>query len=137
MEFSLELNEKDKFAIKTSLNFLLSSQIEGFVINFYEAYLKKETLKFIQKTTNESLINMFTSFLNIITSYFVDSTLLDEHIEFLLDQHSNFKNLIGFPDIFIGAFMTALVKSLGDQYDEKFTPIWQELLTKLVNYIRK
>lgn len=137
MEFSLDLTEKEKLYIKVSLNFLLTKEIEGFVISFYESYLKPETLKFIQKTTNESLINMFTSFLNIITSYFVDDTLLNEHIEVLLDKHQHFKDLISPSDIFIHAFMTALKNSLGKEFNEESTQIWLHLITELISYINQ
>ena len=78
---------------------------------------------------------MFTSFLNIITSYFVDSSLLDEHIEVLLEKHPNFKDLIGPSDIFIEAFMKALIKTLDKEYKDELTPIWNTLITKLISYI--
>lgn len=134
MELSLSLSEKDRFDLKVSCNLIMYNEIEVFVVNFYEAFLKPETLKFLQRNSNESLINMFTSFINIIFLYLDDPTLVDEQITALLAQHPNFKDMMNYADFFIEAFIKSLQKTLKSSMTSDLEKIWLRTVTTFVTY---
>ena len=136
MELSLNLSEKEKFELKASCNFITYNKIELFVVNFYEAFLKPETLKFLQQNSNESLINMFTSFLNIIFLYLDDSTFVDEQISALLSKHPHFKDMMKFSNIFDEAVIKALQKTLGSSFTDVLEKIWFKTVTTFVIYFQ-
>lgn len=136
IELSLQLTDKETFELKSSCNFITVNKIEVFVVNFYESFLKEETLKFLQHNSNETLINMFTSFMNIIFLYLDDVTLVEEQVEALLLQQPAFKDMIAFEAIFIRAFMKSLQKTLESDLTDSLKQTWLKTVSSFITYIK-
>lgn len=136
MELSLQLSDKETFELKSSCNFITVNKIEVFVVNFYEAFLKPETLKFLQHNSNETLINMFTSFMNIIFLYLDDATLVEEQVTALLTKQSSFKDMIDYETVFIEAFMKSLQKTLESSLTDSLEKTWLKTISSFITYIK-
>ena len=78
---------------------------------------------------------MFSSFLNIIASHLVEPYNLDEHLEVLRDKHQTFKELIGFSDIFVKAFLKALT-TIFTTLDDKTIYVLSTLLNNFLSFFR-
>ena len=137
MKLSIDLTDEENKILKDSLILITNSKIEVFVVNFYEAFLTKQTLAFIKRMSNASLINMFTAFLNIIMSYLEDPTVVDENAELLLMQHPQLKELISFGSIFNEAFMKSLKKSLDTSYTDELGLIWFKSVENFIAYLNE
>lgn len=135
MILSIDLTEEETKILKDSLILITNSKIEVFVVNFYEAFLTKQTLAFIKRMSNASLINVFTAFLNIIMSYLEDATVVDENCELLLMQHPEIKELTSFGSIFTEAFMKSLKKSLDTTYTDELGSIWFKSVENFITYL--
>lgn len=136
MELSLPLSDKEKFELKASCNFITVNKIESFVVNFYESFLNPKTLKFLQQNSNENLINMFTSFINIIFLYLDDPTFIDEQVFALLSKHPNFKDMVNFDDFFMDAFMRSLLKTLDSSFTDDLANIWSKTISSFISYFK-
>ena len=132
----MNLTDKEQFELKSSCNFITFNKIEVFVVNFYESFLNEKTLKFLHQNSNESLINMFTSFLNIIFLYLDDPSLVEDHISAFQSKHPNFKVMMSFSDFFIEAFMKSLKKSLGSDFTDVLEKIWFKTVSAFVTYFK-
>ena len=65
MSILFKINDQERQELTSSIP-LLGANLEKFVSSFYEHFLDQDTLHFIQHHSKESLINMFSSSLNVI-----------------------------------------------------------------------
>ena len=103
--------------------------MEEFVITFYKNFLEEKTLKIIQSSTKESLINMITSSLNLIISSIEQPIPLEEYMEILIDKHPNFVNIIKNSDLFTKSFMKALVDTFKGNYNDRLGSLWYKAVS--------
>ena len=133
----INLTDQEKSALLESLEYIRSNKIETFVINFYENFLNKDTLQFLKQSSNEELINMFTSFFNIIFTHLQYPELLEEHMNILFAKNPKFNEFISYSDEFVTAFMKSLVTSLEKQYSDQVYTNWSTTLLVYVDYISR
>ena len=68
MGLIFKISDEERQELTSSVPFL-GLNLEKFVSSFYEHFLEKETLHFIQHHSKESLINMFSSALNLFIAH--------------------------------------------------------------------
>lgn len=134
-ELAITITDDEKKEILSLLQALTTKHLEVFVVAFYENFLNKQTYNFLHKSSNEELINMFSSFLNIIASHLAEPYNLDEHLEVLREKHQSFKELISYSDIFIKAFLKALTK-IFTTLDDSSVKSWSALLENFLSFFK-
>ena len=111
---------------------LLGQKLEKFVSNFYEYFLDKDTLHFIQHHSKESLINMFSSSLNIIIAHTDESFPTEEYITSLKTQYPGITIMVQNKGLFISSFMQALVETLKENYTDRLGYLWYKAISSFV-----
>ncbi len=111
---------------------LLGQNLEKFVSSFYEHFLDKETLKFIQHHSKESLINMFSSSLNIIIAHTDESFPTEEYINILKTQYPGITIMTQNKGLFISSFMQAIVDTLKENYNDRLGYLWYKAISSFV-----
>lgn len=111
---------------------IIGGNLENFVSHFYEHFLEKDTLKFIQQNSNESLINMFSSSLNIIISHTNDTFPLNEYLDVLITQHPGIKIMMHHKELFVNSFMQALIDTFKENYTERLGMLWFKSVSSFV-----
>lgn len=137
MELTIDISEEEKKEVISLLQTLRTQHLEDFVVSFYEHFLKDETYNFLHESSNEELINMFSSFINIMITHLEEPFNLEEHLEILKDKHPTFKQMISFKDIFIRAFMKALSKIFNKQIDEHSDKVWHKVLENFLVFFKQ
>ena len=111
---------------------LLGLNLEKFVSNFYQHFLDKDTLEFIQHHSKESLINMFSSSLNIIIAHTEESFPTEEYINILKAQYPGITIMIQNKGLFISSFMEAIVDTLKENYYDRLGYLWYKAISSFV-----
>ena len=111
---------------------LLGLNLEKFVSNFYQHFLDKDTLEFIKHHSKESLINMFSSSLNIIIAHTDESFPTDEYINTLKVQYPGITIMLQNKGLFISSFMQAIVDTLRENYNDRLGYLWYKAISSYV-----
>jgi len=115
---------------------LLGLKLEKFVSSFYEHFLEKETLHFIQHHSRDSLINMFSSALNLIIAHTEESFPIQEYIESLKTQYPGISIMMQNKGLFISSFMNAIVETLKENYTDRIGYLWYKAISSFVFYFK-
>ena len=127
--FKITAEEREEL---TSSIPLLGQNLEKFVSNFYERFLDKDTLKFIKHHSKESLINMFSSSLNVIIAHTDESFPTDEYINLLKTQYPGISIMVQNRGLFISSFMQAIVDTLKENYNDRLGYLWYKAISSFV-----
>ena len=111
---------------------LLGANLEDFVSNFYQHFLEQETLDFIQHHSKESLINMFSSSLNIAIAHTDESFPVDEYITILKTEYPGITIMVQNKGLFINSFMQAIVDTLKGNYTDRLGYLWYKAISSFV-----
>ena len=126
-----KISDSERQELLSSLS-LLGTNLEKFVSKFYEHFLDKDTLRFIQQNSNESLINMISSSLNIIFSHTDESFPLEEYLDVLNTQHPGNKIMMHHKDLYVNSIMQALIDTLKENYTERLGLLWYKAVSSFV-----
>ena len=126
-----KISEEERQELTSSVS-LLGLNLEQFVSNFYQHFLDQETLEFIQHHSKESLINMFSSSLNIIIAHTDESFPLGEYIDILKTQYPGISIMLQNKGLFISSFMQALVDTLKENYTDRLGYLWYKAISSFV-----
>ena len=118
-----DFSASEKCEMIASLQFL-GPDFQNFVLSFYGAFLDKNTLKFVQKESEESLINMVSASLNLIITCLDSPIPLGDYIDILIQRHPNFPQIVKNTDLFAKAFMRALINTFKENYNERLGMLW-------------
>lgn len=128
--FKITVEERQELTSSVSL---LGSDLEKFVSNFYQHFLDQETIEFIQHHSKESLINMFSSCLNIIIAHTDESFPLNDYINMLKTQYPGITIMLQNKGLFISSFMQAIVATLKDNYSDRLGYLWYKATSSFVS----
>ena len=131
-ELYVDVSSPEREELIASLNFL-APKLQSFVVTFYESFLEKQTLNFIQNNTKESLINMLSASLNLIISSIQQPLPLDDYINILITNYPSFPSMIENKDLFVRSFMNAVVYTFKGNYTERLGNLWYKAVTSFVN----
>ena len=126
-----KISDEERQELNASIP-LLGLNLEQFVSNFYQHFLEKETLHFIQHHSKESLINMFSTTLNIIIAHTDESFPLEEYITILKTEYPGIVIMIQNKGLFINSFMQALVDTLKGNYTDRLGYLWYKAISSFV-----
>lgn len=121
-----DFSPSEKSEMITSLQFI-GPDFQNFIISFYSDFLGiggKNNLHFVQQQSEESLINMISVSLNLIITCLESPTPLVDYLDNLIAQHPNYKGIISNPDLFIKAFMKAIINTFKENYNERLGLLW-------------
>ena len=134
-----DFSASEKNEMIASLQFI-GPDFQSFVISFYGAFLDKKTLKFVQKESEESLINMVSASLNLIITCLDNPIPLADYIDLLAERHPNFPELVKDTDLFAKSFMKAIMSSFKENYNERLGILWFKAVSTFavsVDYLLK
>lgn len=123
-----DFSASEKCEMIASLQYI-GADFQNFVLAFYGAYLGKTTLKFVQKESEESLINMVSASLNLIITCLEDPIPLSDYIDILVGTHPTFPEFIKNTDLFTKSFMRALVNTFKGNYNERLGMLWYKAVS--------
>lgn len=126
---SLDVTESEKQELINSLS-IIGRNFTIFVRTFEETYSEKIPLKFLQNMSEETLINMLSSALNLIISSINENFPLDEYLNVLTETHPYFLDIVKIKDLFHKSLMKAVIDSLGSFYTEKLGVLWFKAVLK-------
>ena len=118
-----DFSSSEKCEMIASLQFI-GSDFQTFILSFYKAFLEKKTLKFVQKETEESLINMVSASLNLIITCIENPIPLADYIDILVATHPKFPELVKDTELFAKAFMKSLIDTFKENYNERLGILW-------------
>jgi hemoglobin-like flavoprotein len=127
--FELTQNEKQEFLSSLPL---LSPDFEKFVKSFYKSFLEINTLKLVQNKSNESLINLLSSSLNIIICTIEHPIPIDDYMDILITKHPDFKEMIKNKDLFVKSFIYAIIDTFASNYNDRIGAIWTKAIANFV-----
>ena len=132
MSLIFKMSDEEREELTSSVT-LLGSDLEKFVSNFYQHFLDQETLEFIQHHSKESLINMFSSALNIIIAHTDESFPFDEYIRILKEQYPGISIMLQNKGLFVSSFMQAIVDTLKENYTDRLGYLWYKATSSFVS----
>ena len=118
-----DFSDSEKTEMIASLQFI-GSNFQTFVLSFYREFLSRNTLKFVQGESEESLINMVSASLNLIITCLHSPIPLADYIETLVYYNPNFIELVKNSDLFAKSFMKAVLDSFKENYNERLGVLW-------------
>ena len=124
-----KISDEERQELTSSITLL---NLEQFVSNFYQHFLDQETLEFIQHHSKESLINMFSSSLNIIIAHTDESFPIDEYINILKAQYPGITIMVQNKGLFISSFMQAFVDTLKENYNDRLGYLWYKAISSFI-----
>ena len=133
-ELYVDVSPPEREELIASLKFL-APKLQSFVVTFYESFLEKQTLNFIQNNNKESLINMLSASLNLIISSIQQPLPLDDYINILTTNYPSFPSMIKNKDLFVRSFMNAVVYSFKGNYTERLGNLWYKAVTSFVTSV--
>ena len=111
-----------------SLQFI-GQDFQTFVLSFYKEFLGKNTLKFVQQETEESLVNMISSSLNLIITCLENPFPLADYIAIIVSNYPKFPEMIKNKDLFVKSFMNALLNCFKENYNERLGMLWYKAVS--------
>lgn len=130
-----KITSEERQELNSTIPFL-GQNLEKFVSNFYERFLDKDTLEFIQHHSKESLINMFSSSLNVIIAHTDETFPTEEYINMLKAQYPGITIMVQNRGLFISSFMQALVDTLKENYTDRLGYLWYKAISSFVMCFR-
>lgn len=119
-----DFSASEKCEMIASLQYI-GTDFQSFVLSFYGGFLvDKYNLKFVQKESEESLINMLTVSLNLIITCIETPFPLADYIENIANSYPTYRELVKNTDLFAKAFMKALVGTFKENYTERLGVLW-------------
>ena len=131
MSILFKINDQERQELTSSIP-LLGANLEKFVSSFYEHFLDQDTLHFIQHHSKESLINMFSSSLNVIIAQTDESFPLEDNINKLKTQYDGILILVHIMVLFISSFMQAIGDTLKENYTDRLGYLWYKAISGFV-----
>ena len=122
-ELFLDVSSEEREELIASLSFL-GPKLQSFVVTFYESYLDKKTLSFIQNNTKESLINMLSASLNLIIASIQQPLPLGEYLNIMMTNYPSFTDMMKNKDLFVSSFMNAVIYTFKTNYNERLGNLW-------------
>lgn len=119
----LQFSQSEKEEILASLQFI-GPDFQNFVKAFYNSFSEKSTSTFIENNSEESLINMLSSCLNLIITSLEQPIPLDEYMDILKVRHPSFPGMIKNKDLFVKSFMRAIIETFQNNYNERIGNLW-------------
>ena len=133
-ELYVDVSAPEREELIASLKFL-APKLQSFVVTFYESFLEKQTLSFIQNNTKESLINMLSASLNLIIASIEQPLPLDDYLNVLVNSYPSFPSMIKNKDLFVRSFMNAVVYSFKGNYNERLGNLWYNAVASFVTTV--
>jgi hypothetical protein len=130
-----KISDEERQELNSSLP-LIGLNLEKFVSNFYQHFLEKETLEFIQHHSKESLINLFSSALNIIIAHTDGSFPLEETINIFKAQYPGITILIHHKGLFINSFMHAFIETIKENYNDRLGYLWYKAISSFIYFFK-
>ncbi len=124
----------EKGEMISSLQFI-GPDFQKFIKSFYESFSEKSTIIFVKNTSEESLINMLSSCLNLIISSLEQPIPLDEYMDILKSRHPNFPGMIKNKDLFVKSFMQAIINTFKNNYNDRIGNLWFKAVTIFVSTV--
>ena len=125
------LSNDEKQELIASLQYI-SPGIDIFIKNFYKSYSTTQTQLFLLRYSEEELINMFSSGLNLLITSLASPIPLDDYIESLNAKQPNFTTLIQNKRLFISSFMRAIIDTFQGNYNERLGQLWYKSVSNFI-----
>ena len=114
----IEFSSYEKEEIISSLQFM-GPDFENFVKIFYESFSEKNSSIFMQNKSEEDLINMLSTCLNLIVTSLEQPIPLDEYVSILIERHPNFNEIIKDKDLFVKSFLKSIVGTFKENFNDR------------------
>ena len=133
-ELFLDVSSEEREELIASLTFL-GPKLQSFVVTFYESFLAKKTLNFIQNNSKESLINMLSASLNLIISSIQQPLPLEEYLNILITNYPSFTSMMKNKDLFVSSFMNAVIYTYKKNYNERLGNLWYKAVSNFATSV--
>ena len=116
-------SDDEKRELISSVLFL-GPNFNNFVNSFYKTFQERESTNFIASSSEEALVNILSSSLNLIITSLEQPGSLREFGPILVGRQPNFRRLLKNRELFLKSFIFAIVDTFKDNYNDRLGLLW-------------
>jgi hemoglobin-like flavoprotein len=131
-----QLSQLEKQVFFDSLP-IINKNMDFFVIRFYNYFLRSNAGHLFKNTQIENQYKMFNTALNVIISHISDSTLLEDYLALLVDEHAHYGVISDHIDNFVESFINALSEIFNNDSEKSIILIWYKVISEIMHYFKE
>ena len=135
MQTLLKLTPYDKQEFYDSLA-RIEYRLEHLVHRFYYFFLQTEAGELFKNTDMETHYRMFHVALAFLISHIDNPTLLNKHLELIIEKHKTYGVKRSHISHFIDSFISAL-KEFFDESNERTIVIWNSVIYEIMSFFNE